>query len=62
MLLNYLRTINNMQGYCLKCKKKVEIINIKEIIFKRKNGSEGRRISGNCQICNTKISKILPNK
>jgi DNA-directed RNA polymerase subunit RPC12/RpoP len=42
------------QGYCLKCKKKVEIQNPQNITMK--NGRPA--ISGTCPVCGTKIFKI----
>jgi DNA-directed RNA polymerase subunit RPC12/RpoP len=43
-----------VQGYCLKCKKKVEIQNPQNITMK--NGRPA--ISGTCPVCGTKIFKI----
>ncbi len=46
------------EGYCVKCKSKVEILNGQESVLK--NGRNA--LSGNCKNCGTKIFKILPNK
>ena len=44
-----------MQGYCVKCKKKVEIENGHE--KKTKNGRH--MMQGHCPHCNTKVSVFL---
>ena len=47
-----------MLGYCVKCKKKTEIINGKESLTKN-----GRNIlKGNCKICGTKENIFLKKK
>lgn len=45
-------------GYCVKCKKKQEMINSKEVTMK--NGR--RAIKGKCPICGTGMFKILGKK
>jgi hypothetical protein len=42
------------QGYCMKCREKIEIENINET--KTKRGVP--MIKGNCPICKTKVCKI----
>jgi len=42
-------------GYCVKCKKKVEIL--RGIEFKTKNGV--RMLKGKCPICGTTVCRIL---
>jgi len=44
-------------GYCVKCKRKRDMINVVETIFK--NGRHA--LKGKCAICNTTMIKILPN-
>ncbi len=46
------------QGYCLKCKKKQEIAESKEVTMK--NGKKA--IKGKCPICTTGMYKILGKK
>lgn len=42
-------------GRCMKCKKRVEIANAKEIVMKNKM----KAIKGNCPKCGTKVFKIM---
>jgi hypothetical protein len=32
----------------------------KEVVMKRKGGAEGRAMTGTCEVCGTKMFKILP--
>lgn len=50
------------EAYCVKCKKKKEIKNVKKITIKGKGGTERRAITGVCSDCRTKMFKFLPNK
>ena len=43
-----------MKGYCMKCKKSVEMDNAKAV--KMKNGRDA--VKGICSICGTKMFKI----
>ena len=43
-----------MTGYCLKCKKKIEIVNEEVVIMK--NGLTASK--GNCPDCNTKVFRF----
>ncbi|HJX06423.1 MAG TPA: DUF5679 domain-containing protein [Candidatus Nanoarchaeia archaeon] len=44
-----------MEAYCVKCKKKVEVKDGKEVINKR-----GRKmLKGKCPKCNTTVCRIL---
>ena len=43
-----------VEGFCVKCKKKVEIKDAKEVMMKNNRPA----IQGVCPICNTKIYKI----
>lgn len=48
-----------VQGYCVKCKKKQEMSEAKEITMKGKGGVERKAITGTCPKCGTKMFKIL---
>jgi len=46
-----------MEGYCMKCKHKREMLNSKKLIKK------GRHfMTGNCKKCKTKMFKIVSSK
>jgi len=48
-----------MQGYCVKCKAKKEMVDAVEVKF----GNKGRRaMKGKCPTCGTGMYKILPMK
>ena len=47
-----------MTGYCMKCKKKVEMLNEEVIIMK--NGLTASR--GNCPVCSTKVFRVHSKK
>ena len=47
-----------MEAYCVKCKKKTEIKDPKEITMK--NGRQA--ITGTCSACGTKVFRIKSNK
>ena len=44
-------------GYCMKCKKKTEMTNVKIEDIKTTRGIK-RFAKGNCPLCNTKISAV----
>lgn len=48
-----------MQGYCVKCKKKQEIQNAKEVAMKGKGKVKRRAATGTCPKCGTKMFRIL---
>ena len=48
-----------MQGNCVKCKKKQEIQNAKEVTMKGKGGVKRKAITGVCPKCGTKMFRIL---
>jgi len=50
------------EGFCVKCKKKVEIKDPQEIEIKGKGGTKRRAVTGVCPICGTKIFRILGKK
>jgi len=45
-----------MEGYCVRCKGKKEFIN--EHVVTLRNGRPAMK--GNCPVCNTKMTRILP--
>ena len=47
-----------MEGYCVKCKKKVEIDGGEEVILDTKRGKT-KFFMGPCPVCGTKVSRIL---
>ena len=48
-----------MKAYCVKCKKKQEMENAKEIAMKGKGGTKRRAATGTCPDCGTKMFRIL---
>jgi len=46
-----------MEAYCVKCKKKVEISNPKNVTFKTKRGTK-KAIKGKCPVCGTSVFRI----
>jgi len=51
--------LNTMEGYCVKCKKKQEIQNAKEVAMKGKGGVKRRAMTGTCPKCGTKMFRIM---
>ena len=49
------------QGYCVKCKKKQEIKDAKEVSFNGR-GVKRRALKGKCGKCGTTMFRILGNK
>jgi RNase P subunit RPR2 len=47
-----------MEAYCVKCKKKTEIKDPKEVTMK--NGRPA--VTGTCTVCGTKVFRIKSNK
>lgn len=45
-----------MQGYCVKCRKKQEMENTREVSF----GKGRRALKGSCPKCGTGMFRILP--
>lgn len=43
-----------MDAYCMKCKKKVEVKNAKQVILKNKREAT----QGTCKTCGTKVFKM----
>jgi len=50
------------QAYCVKCKKKQEMKDEKQVTFKAKGGKQRNAISGICPVCGTKMFRILSSK
>jgi len=50
------------EAYCVKCKKKQEMKNEKEVSFKAKGGKKRNAMSGTCPVCGTKMFRILASK
>lgn len=48
------------QGYCVKCKEKRMMKDPKEVSFAGKGGGERKAMSGTCEVCGTKMFRILP--
>jgi Zn finger protein HypA/HybF involved in hydrogenase expression len=46
-------------AYCVKCKKKQEMKDEKEVEMKGKGGTKRRAVTGVCPVCGTKMFKIL---
>jgi len=46
-------------GYCVKCKKKQEMKDEKEVSMKGKGGTKRRAMTGVCPKCGTKMFRIL---
>lgn len=51
-----------MQGYCVKCKAKCDIVEAKEVTMKAKGGKTRRAMKGKCAKCGTVVFRILPSK
>ncbi len=49
-----------MEGYCVKCKAKRNIVNAQDVQMKAKGGKERPALKGNCEVCKTVIFRILP--
>jgi hypothetical protein len=47
-----------VEGYCVKCKKSLEIQDGKEVI----NAKGRRMMKGKCPVCNTTVCRIMGNK
>lgn len=48
-----------VQAYCVKCKKKRDVKDEKEVIMKGKGGTKRRALTGICPTCGTKMFRIL---
>ncbi len=47
-----------MEAYCVKCREKREIKDMKEVTL----GNGRRAAQGTCPVCGTKLTRMLPNK
>lgn len=50
------------EAYCVKCKKKQEMEDAKEVTVKGKGGTKRKALSGKCPKCGTKMFKFLKSK
>ncbi|KKT42280.1 MAG: hypothetical protein UW30_C0001G0005 [Candidatus Giovannonibacteria bacterium GW2011_GWA2_44_13b] len=54
---------NVVTGYCVKCRVKDRVMkDAKEVSMKGKGGVERRAVTGTCEVCGTKMFKILGAK
>ncbi len=51
----------NEEAYCVKCRAKRQMKDAKEVSFKGKGGDR-RAMTGLCEVCGTKMFKILGKK
>ena len=50
-------------GYCVKCRVKDRVMkDAAEVAMKGKGGVERRAVTGTCEVCGTKMFKILGKK
>ena len=49
-------------AYCVKCKEKRTMKDAEEVEMNRKGGKKGRAMTGACEVCGTKMYRILPSK
>ena len=47
------------QAYCVKCRKKREMQDAKEVTMKGKGGTKRKALKGTCPVCGTKMFRIL---
>lgn len=47
------------EAYCVKCRKKQDMKNEKEVSMKGKGGTKRRALTGVCPVCGTKMFRIL---
>ena len=50
-----------MEGYCVKCKGKCEIVNGQNVMMRAKGGNQRPALKGKCATCGTVVFKILPS-
>jgi Zn finger protein HypA/HybF involved in hydrogenase expression len=48
-----------MEAYCVKCKKKQEMSDAKEVEMKGKGGVKRKAMTGVCPKCGTKMFRIM---
>lgn len=51
-----------MEGYCVKCKARRNIVDGKNVEMKAKGGNTRPALKGFCEVCRTVIFRILPSK
>jgi hypothetical protein len=49
-----------VEAYCVKCKKKKNMKDDKEVVVNGKGGAKRRAATGVCPDCGTKMFKFLP--
>lgn len=49
-----------MEGYCVKCKEKRAMKDVKQVSMNAKGGGTRPAATGMCSVCGTKMFKILP--
>ncbi len=50
-----------MEGYCVKCKERCNIVQAQEVKMKAKGGKDRPALKGKCEKCSTVIFRILPS-
>ncbi len=48
-----------VEGYCVKCKKKQEMSDAKEVEMNGKGGVKRKAMTGKCPACGTKMFRIM---
>ncbi len=48
-----------VEGYCVKCKKKQEMSDAKEVAMKGKGGIKRRAMTGKCPKCGKKVKRLI---
>lgn len=51
-----------VEGYCVKCKSKREMVDAKDVEMKAKGGKTRPAKKGSCKECGTTMFKIMPSK
>ncbi|MBU0648999.1 hypothetical protein KJ969_02755 [Patescibacteria group bacterium] len=51
-----------VQGYCVKCKAKQDMVEAQEVEMKGKGGKPRRAMKGKCPKCGTTMFRIMPSK
>ncbi len=51
-----------MEGYCVKCKARRNIVEGQNVEMKAKGGKKRPALKGVCEVCRTVIFRILPSK
>lgn len=51
-----------VEGYCVKCKSKREMVEANEVEMKGKGGTKRRAMKGKCPKCGTTMFRIMGKK